>query len=74
MIPERLKYSLLFDSEATLGEHRFMVFSTNEDLKNYFEWKDSSSYCTFDTQSITNSPETEKQLFYPHTPQGNLGV
>ena len=70
VIPERLRYFLLFDSKATYGDHRFMVFSTNEDLKNYSQCEESFSDGTWDTPCITNSPKTEKtqvSKIYIHT-------
>ena len=33
VIPEHLRYFLLYDSGVTLGDHRFILLSTEEDLR-----------------------------------------
>ena len=47
VIPERLRYFMRYDSGITLGEHRFALFTTTEDLKVLANCKSIFSDGTF---------------------------
>ena len=47
VIPDRLRYFMRYDSSITLGDHRFALFTTTEDLKVLANCKSIFSDGTF---------------------------
>ena len=60
VIPERLKYLLLWDSKALYGTHRFMVFTTAYELELITHSDDILSDGTFAVPAITDNRKTDK--------------